>query len=104
MGDWEKSLYVAKNTNLMGPRRILEIGRNGRFGRSGEIVISGRSGKRWRGEHMWSRRIGKLGAWELQEIGGFGRFGRFGRFGGFGRLGRFERFGRLGRIIICGEI
>ena len=88
-GDWE-----------IGRLGDWEIGRLGHWeiGRLGdweirEIREIGRSGKRRRGEHVRSRRIGKLGAWGSQGVGIFGRLGDWG----------IGRFGELRKIVIYCE-
>ena len=63
----------------------------GNFERSGKIIIRGRRRKRWRGEHIGSRRIEKLGKWKLREIGSLGRLGS---------LGVSEDWGTRGNLVI----
>ena len=110
-GDWQiakvgksaergKSLCVAKNKNLLEPRKVWEIadlGRNRKFGyyRGSENWGKSLSGRNDVGIVAAARNdVGDLegsGDWEILE------FGRFRRIRESGRIGRIRK------IIICGK-
>ena len=83
----KKPLENPERFGIFGDWVIREIGgygRNeslrsfGKFEKPGEIIICVRRRKRCRGEHFDSRRIEKLGKWDIREIRSFGKFGNSG--------------------------
>ena len=83
----KKTLENPERFGIFGDWVIREIGgygRNGslrsfgKFERSGKLIIRVRRRKRWRGEHVDSGRVEKLGKWKIREIRSFGKLGNSG--------------------------
>ena len=82
-GNWKIREFAGlEDSEDSGGWEIRSFGRLGNSGNWEKSSYVAGVGHASRGEHLESRRVGKLGAWEIRKIGRFGRLGCPGDSGG----------------------